>query len=224
MTTAGDIIVLIWARRSASSVAGRREVNCATRSPAPMRVSNRVASRCLMRAASAIGCARRSASGHSKPGLGDHPGGHGAAFAAIKGGKLAFAPLDYEQEIPVQTLCDYRAQRDDFAQTGSPALPRGLNIGAQLHWLESAVERRHPPPLGAILELVPFRRCDQRSDEPGLPQRPVESRRRRFFRNGQTPGLGRALRAARQGRRRHRHAETRIRAGRECQCPHRHSR
>lgn len=61
---------------------------------------------------------------------------HGAALAAIRDGALAFAPLDYEWDIPAEALTEYRAQRDAFAQTGSPALPAGLNLGAQLHVLD----------------------------------------------------------------------------------------
>lgn len=68
------------------------------------------------------------------------PVGHGAGVAAIVDGALAFAPLDYEQTIPDEALTAYRAQRDTFATTGSPALPDGLNLGTQLHWLE----RLHP--------------------------------------------------------------------------------
>jgi sugar (pentulose or hexulose) kinase len=62
--------------------------------------------------------------------------GHGAGVAVLQEGRLAFAPLDYEQKIPEAVIADYRAQRDPFADTGSPALPLGLNIGSQLHWLE----------------------------------------------------------------------------------------
>jgi sugar (pentulose or hexulose) kinase len=64
------------------------------------------------------------------------PVGHGAGVAAIANDVLAFTPLDYEQAIPPDILAAYRAERDDFAITGSPALPDGLNLGAQLHWLE----------------------------------------------------------------------------------------
>ncbi len=62
--------------------------------------------------------------------------GHGAGVAAIRGDQLAFTPLDYEQDIPADVLADYRRARGSFAETGSPALPCGLNMGAQLHWLE----------------------------------------------------------------------------------------
>lgn len=64
------------------------------------------------------------------------PVAHGAAVAALVDGALAFPPLDYEQPLPADVMSAYRAQRDPFALTGSPALPDGLNIGAQLFWLD----------------------------------------------------------------------------------------
>ena len=64
------------------------------------------------------------------------PVGHGAGVVALVNGAVAFSPLDYEQVIPADVLADYRAERDPFAQSGSPALPDGLNIGSQLAWLE----------------------------------------------------------------------------------------
>ncbi len=65
------------------------------------------------------------------------PVAHGAAVAGVRGDRLAFAPPDYEWELPAEMLNDYRKQRDAFAVTGSPAFPMGLNIGSQLHYLES---------------------------------------------------------------------------------------
>ena len=65
------------------------------------------------------------------------PVAHGAAVVGLRSGQLAFPPLDYEQAIPAALLNEYRKGRDTFALTGSPALPGGLNIGSQLHWLES---------------------------------------------------------------------------------------
>ncbi len=62
------------------------------------------------------------------------PVGHGAAVALVRDGALVSPPLDYEQVLPPH---DYSRQRDDFALTGSPLLPGGLNIGAQLHALET---------------------------------------------------------------------------------------
>ena len=43
--------------------------------------------------------------------------------------------LDYEHPGPNDLAARYDALRPDFAQTGSPRLPCGLNLGAQLHWL-----------------------------------------------------------------------------------------
>ncbi|WP_298192304.1 carbohydrate kinase [Novosphingobium sp.] len=63
------------------------------------------------------------------------PVGHGAGVAALRDGALAFAPLDYEAAIPAEVMARYRAVRDPFAVTGSPALPHGLNLGAQVWWL-----------------------------------------------------------------------------------------
>ncbi|MDO7836621.1 FGGY family carbohydrate kinase [Sphingobium sp. HBC34] len=70
------------------------------------------------------------------------PVGHGAGVAALIDGRLAFAPLDYEQAIPDDILAAYRAERDPFAITGSPALPAGLNIGSQLYWLQHLYPRQ----------------------------------------------------------------------------------
>lgn len=64
------------------------------------------------------------------------PVGHGAGVAALRSGALAFAPLDYEAEIPADVMDRYRAARDPFGVTGSPALPHGLNLGAQLWSLQ----------------------------------------------------------------------------------------
>ncbi len=68
------------------------------------------------------------------------PVAHGAGFAAIRDGALAFPPLDYEQDLPSDILTEYRLQRDPFTETGSPVLPMGLNIGAQLHWFGAKLD------------------------------------------------------------------------------------
>ncbi|RAK50824.1 FGGY-family carbohydrate kinase [Phenylobacterium deserti] len=65
------------------------------------------------------------------------PVGHGAAAALVSDGRLFTAPLDYEDDVPPDMRRAYDAQRDAFAHTGSPALPQGLNLGAQLHRLEA---------------------------------------------------------------------------------------
>ena len=64
------------------------------------------------------------------------PVAHGAGFAAIDDEQLAFAPIDYEQELPEAIREEYDAARAPFAETGSPKLPAGLNFGAQLFWME----------------------------------------------------------------------------------------
>jgi sugar (pentulose or hexulose) kinase len=65
------------------------------------------------------------------------PVAHGAGIALIRNGRLACAPLDYEWPGVAHDRGTYSAQRDAFVDTGSPALPGGLNLGMQLHWLES---------------------------------------------------------------------------------------
>lgn len=70
------------------------------------------------------------------------PVGHGAAACIVDGDTLRLAPLDYEAELPAETRAAYLAQRDSFARTGSPALPAGLNLGAQLHWLEAIAPQK----------------------------------------------------------------------------------
>jgi sugar (pentulose or hexulose) kinase len=64
------------------------------------------------------------------------PVGHGAAAALIREGKLHAPPLDYEYPIPAAIHLEYDERREPFQLTGSPALPAGLNLGAQLHFLE----------------------------------------------------------------------------------------
>ena len=63
------------------------------------------------------------------------PVAHGAAAAIVKGGQLLCPPTDYETPIPSILRQAYDELRDRFAATGSPALPEGLNLGAQLYQL-----------------------------------------------------------------------------------------
>ncbi len=64
------------------------------------------------------------------------PVAHGAAAAVLRAGRLACPVADYEDPVPQDVRAAYDAQRDAFALTGSPALPDGLNLGAQLYRLE----------------------------------------------------------------------------------------
>lgn len=79
------------------------------------------------------------------------PVGHGAGAAIIRDDRLACPPLDYEEAIPPVLRAAYDAERDPFARTGSPALPDGLNLGAQLFRLD-AME----PALTKGTQIVPW--------------------------------------------------------------------
>lgn len=79
------------------------------------------------------------------------PVGHGAGVVALVDGAMAFPPFDYEQALPQDMMAEYRAQRDAFALTGSPALPDGLNFGSQLWWME-----RLAPEAMARATLLPW--------------------------------------------------------------------
>ncbi len=60
---------------------------------------------------------------------------HGASCALIAAdGTLAAPILDYEHKGPDDLAEAYDAIRPPFEETGSPRLPMGLNLGAQLHW------------------------------------------------------------------------------------------
>ena len=63
--------------------------------------------------------------------------GHGAGAALLKDGRLFAAPMDYEDEVSDADREQYRVQRDSFADTGSPFLPMGLNLGIQIDRLEN---------------------------------------------------------------------------------------
>ncbi|MCD7110231.1 FGGY-family carbohydrate kinase [Rhizobium sp. DKSPLA3] len=60
---------------------------------------------------------------------------HGAAAALLDGdGELALPVLDYEHDYPQAIKAAYDRIRPDFAETFSPRLSMGLNLGAQLHY------------------------------------------------------------------------------------------
>ena len=66
---------------------------------------------------------------------------HGATAALLDAdGDLALPVLDYEHDGPDTLAADYDAVRPPFAETGTPRLPIGLNLGAQLFW-----QARHFP-------------------------------------------------------------------------------
>ncbi len=61
---------------------------------------------------------------------------HGASIVLLEqDGALACPMLDYEFLGPDDLADAYDQLRPNFSETGSPRLPGGLNVGAQLHWL-----------------------------------------------------------------------------------------
>jgi sugar (pentulose or hexulose) kinase len=76
---------------------------------------------------------------------------HGATCALLDGqGQLALPILDYEHDGPDERAAEYDAIRPAFAETGSPRLPGGLNLGAQIHWQE----RRFPEAFARTAAIV----------------------------------------------------------------------
>ncbi len=64
------------------------------------------------------------------------PIAHGAAAVLLDSTGTVLAAPDYENDAFEDYAAGYRALRDEFTQTYSPFLPRGLNLGRQLHWLQ----------------------------------------------------------------------------------------
>jgi sugar (pentulose or hexulose) kinase len=68
---------------------------------------------------------------------------HGAACVLVdEAGGLALPMLDYEHGGPDTLAAEYEAVRPGFGETGSPRLPVGLNLGAQVFWLSRAFPDR----------------------------------------------------------------------------------
>src|SRR5882672_4015567 len=65
------------------------------------------------------------------------PVAHGAAAALVDGNGRVLALPDYEDFAFDSTRDVYLGLRDSFSATLSPALPLGLNLGAQLFFLQS---------------------------------------------------------------------------------------
>jgi sugar (pentulose or hexulose) kinase len=80
------------------------------------------------------------------------PVSHGAAAALVRGDELLLPPMDYEHPIPAPIQLAYSRLRDDFDQTGSPSLPDGLNLGAQLYWLQTL----HPAAFSPGTRIMPW--------------------------------------------------------------------
>jgi sugar (pentulose or hexulose) kinase len=64
---------------------------------------------------------------------------HGATGALVDAaGELVLPVLDYEFDGPDRLAVDYDAIRPPFAETGTPRLPLGLNLGAQFFWQQKS--------------------------------------------------------------------------------------
>ena len=77
---------------------------------------------------------------------------HGACAALVDAnGALSLPILDYEYAGP-DSLPDYNSLRPPFAQTGSPRLPGGLNLGAQIYWLAQT----HPTEFARTAHILTY--------------------------------------------------------------------
>ena len=64
---------------------------------------------------------------------------HGATATLLRAdGELALPVLDYEHDGPEHLAVEYDALRPGFSESGTPRLPLGLNLGAQIHWQSQA--------------------------------------------------------------------------------------
>ena len=77
---------------------------------------------------------------------------HGATAALVDDDGLVLPVLDYECSLPDEPGSDYPGLRPPFAQTQSPALPAGLNLGRQIAWLA----RRFPAEFGRARHLLMY--------------------------------------------------------------------
>ncbi len=77
---------------------------------------------------------------------------HGATAALMAGDDLALPVLDYEHDGVEAVTAEYDALRPAFAETASPGLPVGLNLGRQLHWLE----RSFPRAFAAVTDILTY--------------------------------------------------------------------
>jgi L-fuculokinase len=66
---------------------------------------------------------------------------HGATAALVDTHGLVLPILDYESSLPQTLAAEYAALRPAFADSLSPQLPCGLNLGLQLFWLARTYPR-----------------------------------------------------------------------------------
>jgi sugar (pentulose or hexulose) kinase len=78
---------------------------------------------------------------------------HGATAALVdEAGNLALPILDYEHTGPEALAAEYDTVRPPFDETGSPRLPIGLNLGAQLYWQQQSF----PAEWGSVSSILMY--------------------------------------------------------------------
>jgi sugar (pentulose or hexulose) kinase len=77
---------------------------------------------------------------------------HGAAAALLAQDSMAMPVIDYEHVYPDEVREAYAALRPDFAETGSPPLSGGLNVGAQIHFQKT----RFPTQFANVSTIVTY--------------------------------------------------------------------
>ena len=78
---------------------------------------------------------------------------HGAAAALVdEQGELVLPVLDYLYDGPDEFAEEYDLRRPEFSLTGTPRLSCGLNLGAQLFWLQ----RKFPRGFDRVRWILPY--------------------------------------------------------------------
>jgi sugar (pentulose or hexulose) kinase len=78
---------------------------------------------------------------------------HGGSVTLVGAdGELAMPMLDYEFDGPGSLAAEYDAVRPPFAETGSPRLATGLNVGAQIYWQA----KTFPTAFAKVTSIVPY--------------------------------------------------------------------
>ncbi|GLQ55084.1 FGGY-family carbohydrate kinase [Devosia nitrariae] len=77
---------------------------------------------------------------------------HGATGALVTAEGLALPVLDYEYRGPEETAGEYGKVRPAFAESYSPLLPVGLNLGAQIFWQA----RRFPQEFANVTAILAY--------------------------------------------------------------------
>ena len=77
---------------------------------------------------------------------------HGAAGVLVKDEGEALRAVDYEFDIDADVAAEYDKLRPPFEETLSPNLPRGLNLGRQVYYLQ----RRYPTEFAAARAFLGY--------------------------------------------------------------------